>query len=150
MTGRTVPASSSGQTCACSARRNRALLRDRPRAQRRTGQRQPALHHRDQVERGLDAAEHRDLHEPSIHRQHVQVPRQVVAADHVEDDVDASAAGRFADGRDEVGLAVVDGALGAQAFAGGALLRRSGRGEHARPTARASWIAVVPMPLDPP
>ena len=64
-----------------------------------------------------------DLHEPAFDREHVDIARHVVAADHVEDDVDAASAGRVADGRDEIRLAIVDRALGAEPFAGRAFLR---------------------------
>ena len=44
---------------------------------------------------GLGALQERDLHQPAFDRQQVEVAADVVAADHVEDDVDAAAAGRL-------------------------------------------------------
>ena len=74
----------------------------------------------------------RDLHEPPFERQQLEVARDVVAADDVEHDVDAAPRGRLAQHRDEVGFVIVDGALGAERFARGALRRRSRGREHAR------------------
>ena len=123
---RSCPASMSGQTCSTDLARDRRLLRDRARPQRRSGDGQPSLQHRERIDRRLRAAEHADLHQTAVHGEHVDVALQVVAADHVEHDVDAAAAGRFLDRRHEVGFAIVDRALGAERLAGGALLRRTG------------------------
>ena len=59
------------------------------------------------------------------------VPCDVVAADHVEDDIDAAALGQPSRHADEILGAIVDGALGAQVLAGPALLIAPGGGEHA-------------------
>ena len=66
----------------------------------------------------VGAAQVGDHHQPAVGRQRPHVARQVVAADHVEDHVDPAPAGRLAHRGDEVGLAVVDGELGAEGAAG--------------------------------
>ena len=67
----------------------------------------------------------------------LDVPLQVIAADDVEDDVDALSARQLADRLDEVGRAVVDRA-GAKPLAGCAFLVGAGGREHVAPNARAS------------
>ena len=62
----------------------------------------------------------------------IEVARHVLAADHVENHVDAAAAGQIADRGHEIGLAIVDRALGAEPLARRALLRRAGGREDAR------------------
>ena len=83
------------------------------------------------VQLGLGALQRRDLDEPAFDRQRLDVAREVVPADHVEDDVHAGAACQLADDRDEVFVPVVDASLRAEALAGGAFLGRPGRGKHA-------------------
>ena len=79
------------------------------------------------------------------------VPLDVVAADHVEDEIGALAAGRLLGLVDEILGLVVDRAIARRAC---------GRPRHfsseptvvmtRAPKAVASWIAVVPMPEEPP
>ena len=54
------------------------------------------------------------MHEPAFERQALQVLLDVVAADHVEDDVDAALAGDPRDLGDEVLRPVVDRVIGAE------------------------------------
>ena len=112
---------------------DRGLVGDRPRAQCRAGDGEPPLHDRLDVQLGLHAVERRDFHQPPFERERVDVARKVVAADHVQHDVDAASRGQLADHGDKVGLAVVDGALGAEPLARRALLGRPGGREYSRP-----------------
>ena len=93
--GLTVPAASSGQTCASRSRRDRALFLDAARPKRRSGERRAALHQRCQVDLGLVASLEPDLHEAAVLREALDVAAQVVAADDVEDDVDALTVGQL-------------------------------------------------------
>ena len=102
---------------------NRALLRDGSRAKRRSGQRQPLLHHREDVDLRFDAAgDERDADQAALERERLHASRHVVAANHVEHNVDAFAACGLPDHGDEILVTIVDAALGAQFLAGGALV----------------------------
>ena len=81
-----------------------------------------------------------------------EIALDIVAADHVEHDIDAAPAGRVLHHLDEILVLVVDAAGGAQRLAGVAFLGgcRRWRRSAGRRTRWASWIAVVPMPLEPP
>ena len=104
-----------------------------------------------EVELGLRAALHADRHQPAADGQGVDVAGQVLRAHVVEDDVDAGAVGLLLDPLDEVLVAVVD-----------ASRRRRARGRRRAwppcpavvntraPARAASWMAIVPMPLEPP
>ena len=78
----------------------------------------------------LAAAEEGDEHQAAFRAQRLDVAGDVIAADHVENDVDALAAGQLLDHGDEVFRAVVDGALGAELDTGGAFGVGAGGGEH--------------------
>ena len=126
------PASSSGQT---SRRRSAAI---RAFASTDCGRSvEPVIvsrfdHHLREVELDLRPGLVRDHHQPPLQRQGAHVARQVVAADHVEDDVDAAPRRRVAHRVDEVGHPVVDGKLGAEPEAGLALRLRARRHEDPR------------------
>ena len=85
--------------------------------------------------------------------EHVDVAGEVLGADVVEHDVGAAAAGLLAQLGDEVLVAVVDGDVSTE-FAAACpacsappavtAIRQPGR------SARTSWIAMVPMPDEPP
>ena len=75
-------------------------------------------------------------HQPAFDRQRREIARDVVAADDVENQVDAAAAGQLLDDVDEILGAVVDRALGAELFAGAAFLVRAGGREHPRAARR--------------
>src|SRR6266481_4083367 len=111
---------------------DRGLLLDGSRAQGRAGYRQMlAL---DQAEIGLDlaAAHQRDKAEPALMRQQIELARDVVAADHVEDRIHAAPVGEFLADLHEILGAVVDRDIGAIVEACAALLvgpsRRQGLG----------------------
>ena len=91
-----------------------AFVRDRPRPQRRAGDGETPLHDRLDVQLRLGALERRDLHEPSFRGQHVDVAREVGAANHVEDDIHAAPRSLLAYHRQKIGVAVVDAAFGAE------------------------------------
>ena len=93
MTGATRPAARSGQTCVSTFARERALLRHAARAKRGSGDRQAPIEDGPQVELSLRPAHQADLHQPAVPREALDVPREVVAADDVEDDVDAGSGG---------------------------------------------------------
>ena len=106
------------------------------RAERRAGQGQALEHDREQVHLHLAALEVGDVDQAPVPGQGPDVARHVIAAHHVEDDVDAVVSGLAAAellGRlDEVLLAVVDAALRPQFLAGGAFLWRAGGGHDPR------------------
>jgi hypothetical protein len=97
-----------------------------------------------------DAAEERDLHEAAVNGKRLDVARDVLAADHIEDEIDAAASRAIANGGHEISLAIVDGELGAESLARRALLRRPRRGEHARPKRARQLNRRRPNPLEPP
>ena len=98
----TLPAASSGHTLLLQRAGEARLHLARARPQRRAGQRD-ALHHQARdVDLDVGAAERGDLHDAAVLGGGDDVALGVVAADHVERDVDALAAGGLLDGRDEV------------------------------------------------
>ena len=82
----------------------------------------------DQMHRDLrlGAFLNRDLHQPAAFRQRIQVARHIVAAHHIEHQVDAFATGDVFYRGDEILFAVIDGPVRAQFFAGLAFFSRSG------------------------
>ena len=132
ITGLTLPAAISGSTCCLDRARDRALVRDRARAQRRAGMGQALEHDAAEIDRGLGTALKGDLHDAPVDRGGLVIALDIVAADHVENDVGALAAGRGLGGGDEIFGLVVNGDVGAEPAAGLAFLRRSGGGDDAR------------------
>ena len=55
----------------------------------------------------------------------------VIAANHIQNDVDPSAIGQFLDGLDEIFVLVIDRPFGAEVFAGLAFFLGTGGGENA-------------------
>ena len=102
ITGATLPLASSGQTFSSSARASSAFTSGRARPQRRAGQRDPLDHQPHQVDRGLRALQEGDLVDAAILGDAVQIALDIVAADHVEDQIDALAAGFLLDHGDEI------------------------------------------------
>ena len=78
----------------------------------------------DQAEIGLDlAAPHqRDKAEAALMRQKIELTRDVIAADHVEDRIDAAAVGEVLADLHEILRAIVDRDVGAEIEAGAAFL----------------------------
>ena len=106
--------------------RDRAFVRDRACAQGRAGMGEPLHHDAAEIDRGLRAGEKGDLHDAPVDRGGFVVALDVVAADHVEDDVGALAAGRVFGRGDEIFGLIVNGDVGAELAAGLAFLRRAG------------------------
>ena len=129
MTGFTLPASSSGQTLRRSEAAIAPFLFDAARPQPRAGQGQPLAHDRPEIDLGDDAALGRDADVPALHREDAQIPLDVIAADHVEHDIDAAIGGRLLDDRDEILVLVVDAARRAQFLAGVTFVAAAGGGE---------------------
>ena len=132
ITGFTLPAAISGQTFASTARAIAALSATERGAQRRAGVREALEHDAAEIDRRLRARLEGDLHDASVDGGGLVVALDVVAADHVEDDVGALAVGRRLGGGDEILGLVVDGDVGAELAAGRAFLGRAGGGDHAR------------------
>src|SRR6266581_2749745 len=109
--------------------RDRALEFDRARAQGRARDGQPPAQDLGEVDGRFGAAEEGDHGDAAVVGEAFQLAIDVVAPDHVEDDVHPFAAGRLFHGRGEVLGPVVDGAVGAElhAFRDRQALRR-GRG----------------------
>ena len=114
----------------CSACAIAALNATGPRPQRRAGDRQAPAQHQAGIELALDAALHRDDDQPAVLGQALDLARHVGAGDHVEDHVDALAAGELLRLFGEVLGLVVDGVVGAELQAGLALVVAAGRGDH--------------------
>src|SRR5271154_7143265 len=108
------------------------LLRRRPRTQRRAGMDQALHHDRPQIDGRFLTLEERDLHDSPVQGRRRIVALDVVAADHVENDVGAPARGRLKRQGDEIVLAIVDAEGGAETLALRRLLVRSGGGDDAR------------------
>src|SRR5262249_59834867 len=81
-----------------------------------------------------------DVDEPTLHGERAQVLLDVIAADHVEDDIDAAAGGHLAHHLEEVHDLVVDAASGAEGLAGAALLDGTGGGADLVRAARATEL----------
>src|SRR5262249_45994107 len=96
--------------------------------------------------RGLEG----DLPDATFDGGCVVVAFDVFAANHVEDDVGAAVAGCLFGRGDEIFGLVVNGDIGPERDASGAFFRRSCRGMRRARNVLASWMAVVPMPEDPP
>jgi len=113
---------------------DRGLLFNGPGAQSRAGDREPSHHHRQKVEfRNLAAPQKRDLNQPALEGEQPDVPWQVVASDHVEDNIDSMLAGMVLDLSDEVPGSVVDGQIRPQFSAELRLLVAANRGEDLGP-----------------
>ena len=94
------------------------------------GDRQPPEHDGQHVELlDLRAVLHRDDHEPALGGETLQIPREVVAGDHVEHHVDAASAGECADALDEIFLAVVDCSVRLRVRGTGVAFRLRPRGD---------------------
>src|SRR5688572_32896618 len=70
-----------------------ALLRGRARPQRRAGDPGALAHHDREVELALRGFQKRNLQQPALDREQVEIPRNVVTSDDVEDQVDTAAVG---------------------------------------------------------
>jgi hypothetical protein len=79
-----------------------------------------------------------------------EVARNIVAAHHVEHDIDTPAAGDALHFLDEILGAVVDRVIGADLQGTGAFRSRPAVTMTVRPNSLPSMIAVVPIPLVPP
>ena len=130
--------------------RDGRLLLDGAGAERGAGDRQTPEHDGQHVEPfDLRAVLHRDDHEPALGGEALQVPREIVAGDHVEHHVDPAPAGEGVDALDEVLVAVVDGRVGPEPQTGVALRLRprrdvDGRTERPRELNRRGADAARP------
>ena len=148
VTVRRRPVANSGQTRSRSSAATRALKASGRGAQRRAGVAQALQHHRHQVELDPGALVEGDLHDARVVPRRLEVARDVVAADDVEDQVRAPG---LPHDRDEVLAPEVDRALGAEAAGEAAALGADPRWRTpAAPSAAPSCTAVVPMPPAPP
>ena len=85
-----------------------------------------------EIDRGLRAGLQRDLHHAPFDRRGFVVALDIVAADHVENDVCALALGGGLGRGDEIFALIVNGDVGPKPAACVALLRRAGGDDHAR------------------
>ena len=100
-------------------------------AQRRAGMSEPLEHEAAEIDVAMRAALESDLHDAPFDGGCLVVALDIVAADHVEDDVGAAAVGRLLGRGDEIFGLVVDGDVGAELAAGRAFFRRAGGGDDA-------------------
>ena len=149
--GRTRPEAISGQTCSRTAativafsaagRARSVVAMTAP----RLAQQRPRCRARPR------AALHADDDEPAARGQGSDVAGQVLRPHDVEDDVGAVPVGRRHDALDEVLLAVVRSSTSAPSSRHASSFAADPAVTMTRaPTCRASWIAMVPMPDDPP
>src|SRR5205823_7605776 len=96
----------------------RRLIRISTGAQRGAGVGQPLHHHLGNVDGDLGSVEGCDLHDTAVDRGGVIIAIDIVAGNHVEDQVGARIVGFRLDHGDEVLGLVVDGAVGAEFQAG--------------------------------
>ena len=68
-----------------------AMPRDRARAQRRAGNSQPAAQNSAQIQLRLGTAEQRNEDQPAVIGQRFDFARQIIAGNHIENDIDAAA-----------------------------------------------------------
>src|SRR5271154_6060857 len=109
------------------------FLRRRARAQVRAGMDEALHHERPQIHGRLLTLKERDLHDASVKGGRRIVALDVVAADHVENDVGAPARRRLMGQGDEIVLAMVDAEIGAEPLALRRLLIRSRSGDDVGP-----------------
>ncbi len=133
LTARSLPLANSGQTLCLERGGDRRLERDWARAEHRSGQRQSAAHHQPEIDLGHRPALQRDRDVAAVVGEAGEVARDIVAADHVEDDIDAAPAGDAGDLVDEVARLVVDRVVGAEAARSGAFLRRPRGDDYGQP-----------------
>lgn len=117
---------------------DRAFLVVAPRAQGRAKMDQALAQHREQVDFGGLALDHADLHDPSVHRRRLVVPRHIVAGNDIDDHIDPATFGAAQHFLDEILLGVVDRQVSAEAQAGLALGLAGDRGKDFR---RAEGLA---------
>ena len=98
----------------------------------------------------LVAALHADHDQSAAGRERRDVPRQVGGAHDVEDDVGAAAVGEVRHRGGEVLLAVVDGSSAPSSRHLASLAAEPAVHATRAPSARPTWMAIVPMPLAPP
>ena len=108
------------------------LVLGRARPQRRSGVMQPLHHQLGEIDRRLRPAKERDLHDAAIDRRGVVVLLDVLAADHIEDEIDPGSTGDLARRGDEVRGLVIDGVIGTELEAGVGLVLRSDGDDHLR------------------
>src|SRR5581483_5335703 len=99
------------------------FILDRARAQRRSGVMQALEHDADEIHVGARRRLERDLHDAALDAGRLVIALDIVAADHVEDNIGALAAGRRFGDRDEVFALIVNGEIGAELARGLAFLR---------------------------
>ena len=90
------------------------------------------LHERPQVDRRLLPLHIGDLHDPPVHRRGSVVARDIVPADHVEDDIGAPSTGRRQRPLDEVLGPIVDACVRPEPLTLPRLVVRPGRRDNAR------------------
>ena len=95
--------------------RDARLLFNAPRAQRRSGDRQPAHHDRHKVEiRNRASLKKSDLDQPPFRPQQADILLDVRSAHHVENNVDAACTSNPLDLSHEIVRSIVDDMVGAQ------------------------------------
>ena len=133
ITGRMRPASSALAEAVEERRDDRRLVGRRARAQGRADHLQAAHQQCGEVELGARAAHEADDDQAAVDRERGDVGLEILAADAVEHDVDAGAAGRLAHRRREVAVAIVDRHVGAVLETAPTLLGAAGGHEDAQP-----------------
>ena len=91
---------------------------------------QPFHHQPGKINVRLGSAEKRDLDDAALDRGRVVIAFDVIAADHIENDIGAGAIGRILCLSDKIVGLVIDGAVGAELEAGVGLLLRSDGDDH--------------------
>ena len=111
--------------------RERALVGDRARAQRRAGVGKPLEHDAAEIDACFGAALKGDLHHAPLHRGSLVIALDVVTAVHIENDVGTPAVAAGLGRGNEIFHLIVNRQVGAESAAGVALFGRTGGGDHA-------------------
>ena len=90
------------------------------------------------------------MYNTAIQRSSLVIPRDVVAGDNIDDDIDPFSTGEFFRFFDEILRTVIDGEICTQRQTGLPLLFRAYVTSTVAPNTFDSIVAVVPMPEEPP
>ncbi len=130
--------------------RDASLEVNRSRTQRRAGMGQTLGHQYCEIGCSLRTVEKSDLHDAAIFRCSFVIAVDIITTDHIENHIGAFALGHFLDDLDKILLPVIDGVICSKFQAGFAFSFEPAVAMTVAPNAFASWIAVVPIPDEPP
>lgn len=130
--------------------RNASLELDRPRTKRGARMGQALGHQQREIGRGFRPIEKGDLHDAAIFGRSLVIAINVVTADHIENHIGTSAFGHVLDDLDKILVPIIDGAISPSFRQASHFSLEPAVAMTVAPNALASWIAVVPIPDEPP